>query len=423
MIFIKKQSYIMLFALLALLNNLSISMAKDEDKVIHNTELNGAIQDSRFKFPDAKLYAGQSLANICCHYILDNNIKIDPDLVNLNIQDRLAEIQQIKDTRMPKALKYALLNIIDDCSWNLISKSLVFINKINNYFDKQEADLILTGCLNYGSYLFEVNPWVYMVTGFVELMISNFLGDMNDCKLFIEDEIEEFKKLCLNLSDSDQDSILGDTLCGVLGLFDKNFSEDFFSKIINNGNENEFEYKLAMACREISKILIENVDVSSITKIKEAADDYHVFCALFIILYEHKELIKYFKEGELEKILERHENSIAHNKNNFIYFYYYPIIASAYFLIGQNDKAICILNSIIDNIKSACCDDDLFIFCLTQITTMFRDKLSDSDKAVILQKSLKIEEIMSRIRYKLKYRDDNYNSVITKRLWPYTDLE
>ncbi len=388
MIFIKKQSYIMLFALLALLNNLSISMAKDKDKEIHNTEVNNAAQDSVFKFPDVTLYAEQNLVDICCNYIIDNDIITNPDLINVNMQDRLDKIRQIKNTRIPKILKYVFLNIIDDCSVDLISKTLAFIDKINGHFKKQEADLILVGCLNYGEFSFEANPWVYMITGFIKFMSFDLelLPTVNNYKWFIKDEIEELKRFCLTLLDSarDEDAILGHELNSVLKCLKEQFSQDFINKIINKGNEYSFGYKVAQIYEMISK---NNFGPQLLIKLKETAANPGILNVLLTLFNNNDELIKRFEIRQLESILKYHENILKYNKNNFIYINRYMKIIQLYFLIGKDSRANLILNSIMDAMESSD-NDGLFMFYSKLIKSVFYNKLCQSDRIFISRQFL-----------------------------------
>jgi len=406
MIFIKKQNYILPFALLTLLSSLSISMVKDDagEKNIEN--------NSEFKYPDAKLYTGQSLVDICCNYIIDNNIQVGPYSVNINMQERLSIIKQIKNTQMPKTLRYALLNIIDDCSFDLIYKVLRFIDKINNHFDDQEADFILTACLFYGQCSFTINPWAYLSTGFIHI-VKFYLGRYGDVNksqwLILKDEIEELKRFCLTLLDStrDEDLLLGHELNHMLSLLGEAIPQNFIAKIINNGNENSFEYKAALAYEIISKRYF---GLELLMKAKAVAANYNMLISLSIILYGNKEFIKCFEEGELEDILKYHEDALICNKNNFIYIKHYIDIANFYFLVGKDyNKANNILNSIIDQMKSSDNDTLSLVYSVLMSFTLSSTryyKISNDDKDFISQKYNDVEDIFESISNKLRPVDN-----------------
>jgi len=405
MIFIKKQNYILPFALLTLLSSLSISMVKNDSEEDSSANISG------FKYPDAKLHIGQSLVNICCHCIIDNNIQVGPYSVNIDMQERLAIIQQIKNTQMPKALEYALLNIIDDCSFNLISKALRFINRINNHFDNQEANFILTACLAFGKYSFVINPWAYLSTGFINM--SSLPLSSHSCVnksqwLIIKDEIEELKRLCLTLSDSaqDEDLLLGHELNFWLLSLGKSISQDFIAKIINNGNENSFEYKVALAYEMISKRCF---DLEFVMKVKAAAADQNMLTTLSVILSSNKGFIECFEERELEDILKYHENALICNKNNFIDIKRYIDIVNLYFLIGKDDKVNNILNSIIDQMKSS--DNDALslvysVFIRFTLNYISYRKISNDNKDFMIQNYRDLADILKSISNKLRPVDN-----------------
>jgi len=414
MIFIKKQNYILLFAFLMLSNNLSISMVKD-DAGEKNTENN-----SEFKYPDAKLHKVQSLVDICCNYIIDNNIQVDPYSVNINMQERLSIIRQIKNTQMPKALKYALLNIIDDCSFDLISKALRFINKINNHFDNKEANFILTACLAFEQYPFAINPWAHLSTGFINMSYSlldmpevySFLGTPGDVNrlqwLILKDEIKELKIFCLALLDStqDEDLLLGHELNLLLSSLGKNIPQNFIAKIINNGNENSFEYKMALVYEMISKRCF---NLELVMKVKAVTANDNMLTSLMIVLFSNKEFIECFKEGELENILKYDKDALICNKNNFIDIERYIYIVNLYFLAGKEDKANNILNSIITQIKSLD-NDALFLVYSVVIKSKFDyiyyDKLSNDNKDFIIQNHRDLTDILKSISNKLRPFDN-----------------
>jgi len=406
MIFIKKQNYILLFAFLMLSNNLSISMVKD-DVGEKNTENN-----SEFKYPDAKLHTGQSLVDICCNYIIDNNIQVDPYTVNINMQERLSIIQQIKNTQMPKSLRYALLNIINDCSFDLISKALRFIDKINNHFDDKEANLILTACLAFGEYSFAINPWAYLFTGFTNIakLYLGRPGDVNKSQwLIFRDEVEELKRFCLTLLNStqDEDLLLGHELNIFLSLLGEGIPQNFIAKIINNGNENSFEYKMALAYEMISK---RSFDLESVMKVKAVTASHNMLTHFMILLLTNKEFIECFKEGELENILKYHEDALICNKNNFINIKRYIDIANFYFFVGKKDKANNILNSIIDQMKSS--DNDalslVYSLLIEEFTLDYTPcyKISNDDKDFISQKYYDVVDIFESISNKLRPVDN-----------------
>ncbi|CDK30886.1 hypothetical protein [Candidatus Babela massiliensis] len=315
---------LLLILSLGLLSKPLLAMSKDE------------VEDSKFKIPVFNS-CNISLVERCARYITANNIdwKANDDVqITQDLKEYMKKIQEIESRRMPARLKELFLSIVNSNSLESILKVLQVLDKLDNHFTQEEADVLKSLISICPQNLFKIDPYATTVLSLLSFGFSNVL----------KSELEEIKNFYENKITSNEDSLEARYI--LFNLYKSTNNTEGVNKLLLNTIACDHElYHLMVIIGSGAELKVKNIK-----QVLNASNHMGVIDRVVIDLYSKRELLNPIEKEELlQDILQFKEKSLNNLDNRFKFVYDYTLLMYIYYLMDDQENVECIIKYILNS--------------------------------------------------------------------------